>query len=172
MKAIGSTDKRAHDHGIEFWKAVSQVEDPRDSVGRKLKKEPITSIYFAKRNLDKLIPVLFRELIRGELCSITADDFQHTNDVALHTDSIISKMKEVNLSSPSVHKDTSLNTLVKEEFSRKETVDCWIAPREVIIYFSELCENYPVAIECYVLPLVINELQVQLITNCLRRIKP
>lgn len=38
--------------------------------------------------------------------------------------------------------------------------DCWSPPREVVIFFSELCESYPEAIDDHILPLVEVEIQV------------
>ena len=51
-----------------------------------------------------------------------------------------------------------------EDLSKKtQSGNWWAPPRDVIIYFSELCESYPEAIDCYVLPLVQTEIRVILI---------
>lgn len=119
----------------------------------------MTSSYLVKQNLDELIPALFDELIRGELVTNESTKTQDLNNelftpgcsvVDEQGDPMDGNIKDNFSFSPSCVK--------KEEINANE--DCWIAPREVIIYFSELCENYPDAIDCYVIPLVINEIQV------------
>jgi hypothetical protein len=164
------------------------VENPRDPDGR-LKKgtersQATVACSFVKNSLGILVPVFFAELVRGEaffrakeLPEIPSRPDGYDNEAhQMDYDSIFKTEGAVHNEDTSIMKEDkqNQNTLITEvnrNIQKKEgetpqneqSADLWTPPKEIIIYFSEQCENYPEAIDHYVLPLVQTEIRVRLI---------
>lgn len=175
-------------NGLEFWKAISQVENPRDTDGR-LKtgtegSQSTESHSFVVNSLEKLVPVLFEELVRGE-AFIRAEEPENSS---VSSDNYASEAQPMNYDSffkteSRIHQENTFNTEENEQnhntlitkvkrndqkkdeelLQNHQLADRWTPPREIIIYFSEQCQNYPEAIDRFVLPLFQREIRVRLL---------
>ncbi len=149
------------------------MEDPRNSDGRLIKK-PDTSNYFVKKSLGKLVPTLFAELIRGALSENLGVPNWVGEAQQIDNDAVFKKSEEQQTEN-TVHNagektllkttDNASGNIGDESLKKLQSTNWWAPPREVIIYFSELCESYPEAIDSHVLPLVQTEIQVKLLLS-------
>lgn len=168
--------------GLQFWKAVSQVENPRDPEGRRIlqKEQREASCYLVENNRIKIVPCLFAQLVRGEIfANLSPEDSDVANNSSVKAeqacyDTVFKgdlTLEDLEASNATEKKQSKSDTISKvdrasrknrgETFKNKQSPDGWTPPREVIIYFSELCEDYPDTIDRYVLPLVEKKIQVK-----------
>ncbi|KAI9551522.1 hypothetical protein GHT06_021855 [Daphnia sinensis] len=180
IAALNSEEGELHVKGLQFWKAVSQVENPRDPEGRRIplteKKE--ASSYFVENNRIKIVPCLFAQLVRGEIfANVSPEDSEVVSnssakaeqacyDAVFKGDLTLDDLEVSNATEKKQNKSDTMSKVNRasqknrgETFKNKQSPDGWTPPREVIIYFSELCEDYPDTIDRYVLPLVEREIQ-------------
>jgi hypothetical protein len=87
------------------------------------------------------------------------DSFFKTESMLHNENSSGMTENEQNQNTPNAN--VNRNFKKKETSQNKQFPDWWTPPKEVIIYFSEQCENYPEAIDRYVLPLVQREIRVK-----------
>lgn len=171
-----------HVMGLEFWKAVSQVENPRDPEGRRIPQTERSeaSRSFVENNRTRIVPCLFAQFVRGEILANSSPETPGgTSNFSIEAeqtyDDSVFKIEltqyDLDVSNATEKRLNEGDTTSKgnrasqknrrESFKKNKSAEGWIPPREVIIYFSELCENYPDTIDRYVLPLVENEIQVK-----------
>ncbi|XP_045033598.1 importin subunit beta-like isoform X1 [Daphnia magna] len=178
--AINSEEGDIHEMGLQFWKAVSQVENPRDPEGRRIlqTEQREASCYLVENNRIKIVPCLFAQLVRGEIfANLSPEDSDVANNSSVKAeqacyDTVFKgdlTLEDLEASNATEKKQSKSDTISKvdrasrknrgETFKNKQSPDGWTPPREVIIYFSELCEDYPDTIDRYVLPLVEKKIQ-------------
>ncbi|XP_057379448.1 importin subunit beta-like [Daphnia carinata] len=177
--AINSEEADIHVKGLQFWKVVSQVENPRDPEGRRIPQteQGETSNYFAKNNRNKIVPCLFSQLVRGEIfANSSPEDYSDVDnnasakaeqacyDAVFKGDLTLGDLETSNATAKKLSESDPMSKISSQKnrgeiLKNKQSPDGWTPPREVIIYFSELCEDYPDTIDRYVLPLVEREIQ-------------
>lgn len=169
-EAIKSDHQRTHVQALEFWKAVSQHETPRDSEGRLINDRGYVFHYgFTERALGKLTLALLHVLERGEVQNPSNRSSKNRNSLEeLEIRTARENASEHKRKEFTVHKTREKNRndnqiqneylLKNKERTRNGTnvsktcTDNWMPPKEVIIYLSELCESFPKTIDIHILP--------------------